>query len=100
MTKGDLFQECKIGLIYKNHSVSYMRSLALGQNCVCDLSGLTKGNNKAFICQASEGKAAHTHTHTHQIWYTAIETQSLIGVASADIFAFMNTCILSSGASV
>ena len=101
MTKWDLFRECKIGLRYKNHSVSYMRSLAPGQNCVCDLSGLTKGNYKGFICQASEGKAAHTtHTHTPQIWCTAVKTQSLIGVASLDIFVFMNTCILSSRASI
>ena len=41
-----------------------MKSLAPGQNCVCDLSGPTKGNTKGFICQASEGKAAHAHTHT------------------------------------
>ena len=61
MTKGDLFQECKIGLIYKNHSVSYMRSLALGQNCVCDLSGLTLGRFKGFT-PAGLGEKAALHT--------------------------------------
>ena len=47
-----------------------------------------------------ESCSHNTHTHTPQIWCTAVKTQSLIGVASLDIFVFMNTCILSSRASI